>query len=386
MNIIDLCSSDDNEESPIPRKKAKKSTVPDSIPNSSNSAVPFSNLNSSNKELYLVYLTWPLINEDAAFANFQATVKSELDDQMLGASYQFDNTRHVTLGTGRFTTEEAAAIYFVSTTPPLLQTLTLKSLIVKKPTQQSTLLGIEKAYSKVLKEIIKPKHLKSPCPLTPDSKEHHVTLLRKRSGGPGIIKAIKKVNEKMKDIEVPGKVVGGLRISLKVLGPTATYDSARVLLNTNGPVGANNDNDNFNDNFNYNDNNEFSNDNSNTNTYSVAVDPAPAPAPAPTPTTTTQTMASLFSGPSPPEPTSGGSLVQFRLPTGNKYQRRFEPTATVRDMFVVAVGMDAEIQGGRDFVLTDTSSRPPRDLREFVEQGIEGTGLNGCAVFMRYLD
>jgi len=55
-------------------------------------------------------------------------------------------------------------------------------------------------------------------------------------------------------------------------------------------------------------------------------------------------------------------------------------------MFVVAVGMDAEIQGGRDFVLTDTSSRPPRDLREFVEQGIEGTGLNGCAVFMRYLD
>ena len=58
----------------------------------------------------------------------------------------------------------------------------------------------------------------------------------------------------------------------------------------------------------------------------------------------------------------------------------------VRDMFVVAVGMDAEIQGGRDFVLTDTSSRPPRDLRKFVEQGIEGTGLNGCAVFMRYLD
>ncbi|GMI56241.1 hypothetical protein ScalyP_jg380, partial [Parmales sp. scaly parma] len=139
--------------------------------------------------------------------------------------------------------------------------------------------------------------------------------------------------------------------------------------------GASNDNDNDND-------NDIidSNDNNNTNTNSMAVDPAPAP------TTTPQTMASLFSGPSPPEPTSGGSLVQFRLPTGKKSRRRFGSSATVRDMFVAAVGMDAEIQGGRDFVLTDTSSRPPRDLREFVEQGIEGMGLNGCAVSMRYLD
>eukprot|EP00525_Craspedostauros_australis_P009832 CAMPEP_0198113796 /NCGR_PEP_ID=MMETSP1442-20131203/5369_1 /TAXON_ID= /ORGANISM="Craspedostauros australis, Strain CCMP3328" /LENGTH=209 /DNA_ID=CAMNT_0043770977 /DNA_START=406 /DNA_END=1032 /DNA_ORIENTATION=- len=83
----------------------------------------------------------------------------------------------------------------------------------------------------------------------------------------------------------------------------------------------------------------------------------------------------------PDEPASG-ARIQLRLPNGKRVVRKFNPSDTVRTVYLVCVHSNEEAKGGKDFKLM--AGFPPKDLIDDVDATVEACKLSGEVITMRW--